>query len=84
VQAFQVLPMLRSLDALYPDFSHWYVNTVVPGVVLGQDALLLAKDGDQVVGVALGKRTPARPNCAVCASCRHTSTPGSACGSTTG
>lgn len=57
VQAFQVLPMLRSLDELYPGFESWYVNTVVPGVVLGKDTLLLAKDGGRVVGVALGKRS---------------------------
>ena len=58
VQAFQVLPLLSSLDALYPGFHDWYVNTVVPGVVVGDDTLLLAKDGSRVVGVALGKRTP--------------------------
>ena len=57
VQAFQVLPMLRSLDDLYPGFESWYVNTVVPGVVLGQDTLLLAKDEGRIVGVALGKKT---------------------------
>lgn len=56
VQAFQVLPMLRSLDELYPGFESWYINTVVPGVVLGNDTLLVAKDGQRVVGVALGKR----------------------------
>ena len=57
IEALNVLPMLSSLDTLYPDFSHWYVNKVVPGVVLGADTLLVAKDGSQLVGVALGKRT---------------------------
>lgn len=58
VHAFLALPLLRSLDAYYPDFEHWYVNTVAPGVVLGQDTLLLASEGSQIVGVALGKRGP--------------------------
>ncbi len=57
VQAFQVLPLLSTLDELYPNFQDWYINTVVPGIVLGTDSLLLAKDGPRVVGVALGKRT---------------------------
>ncbi len=57
VQAFCVLPMLHSLDTLYPGFQDWYVDTVVPGVVLGQDVLLVGKDEGRVVGVALGKRT---------------------------
>ncbi len=56
VSAFSVLPMLRSLDALYPGFDHWYVNTVVPGVVTGDDTLLVAREGARTVGVALGKR----------------------------
>lgn len=57
VQAFQALPLMRSLDDLYPGFEYWYVNTVVPGVVLGRDQLLIAKDAGRIVGVALGKRS---------------------------
>jgi GNAT superfamily N-acetyltransferase len=57
VQAFQALPLMRSLDDLYRGFEYWYVNTVVPGVVLGRDQLLLAKDQGRIVGVALGKRS---------------------------
>lgn len=56
-QTFLALPLLRSLDAYYPDFEHWYVNTVAPGVVTGSDTLLLAWDGPRIAGVALGKRT---------------------------
>ncbi len=56
VQAFQALQVLDSLTALYPGFQDWYVNTVVPGVVLGNDKLLVAREGPRIVGVALGKR----------------------------
>lgn len=58
VQAFMALPLLRSLDGLYPGFESWFINQVVPGVVLGNDVLLLAKDGARVAGIALGKKTP--------------------------
>lgn len=57
VQTFMALPLLRSLNDLYPGFEDWYVNTVAPGVVLGRDTLLVAKDGQHLVGIALGKRT---------------------------
>lgn len=57
-EALLALPMLRSLDAYYPEFSHWYVNTVMPGVVTGKDVLLLARaDEGGIAGIALGKRT---------------------------
>lgn len=55
VEAMNVLPMIKSLDEFYPDLSYWYVNTVVPGLVLGKDVLLLAKKAGRNVGIALGK-----------------------------
>jgi len=58
VEAFNVLPILNSLTELYPDFEYWYVNTMIPGLITGDDVLLLAKEHEQIVGVALGKVTP--------------------------
>lgn len=58
VEAFMAVPLLKSLDELYPDLSYWYTNTVIPGIVLGDDVLLLAKEGGRTMGLALGKRTP--------------------------
>lgn len=57
VDAMLALPLLRTLNQYYPRFDHWYINKVVPGVVLGSDALVVAKDGEHIVGVALGKAT---------------------------
>ncbi len=48
--------LLGGLQALYPDFGHWYTNQVMPGVLVGSDALLVAREGQRVVGVALGKK----------------------------
>lgn len=57
VQALLALPLLASLEPLYPDFQHWYVNTVVPGIALGGDILLIAREGSNVQAIALGKKS---------------------------
>lgn len=49
--------LLDGLDNYYPDFGHWYVNVCVPGVVLGNDRLLMAREGHRLVGLALAKKT---------------------------
>lgn len=49
--------VLDGLDSYYPEFGHWYVNKCLPGIVLGKDVLLVARDKEQIVGVALGKRS---------------------------
>ena len=53
--AFQVLPFIATLDQFYPDVSYWYVNQVVPGLMLGKDKLIIAREGEHIAGVALGK-----------------------------
>lgn len=58
-EAFQILPMVETLDAFYPDVGHWYVSTVIPGLLLGKDKLILAKDNQRIVGFAIGKLTEA-------------------------
>lgn len=53
--AFSVLPFIQSLDQYYPEVSHWYINTVIPGLSLGDDKLIIARDGLNIAGIALGK-----------------------------
>lgn len=48
--------ILEGLDNLYPEFGHWYVNKCLPGILLGSDTLMIARDKHEIVGVALGKR----------------------------
>lgn len=57
VDAWMTLEMLRSLNALYPDFEFWYVNKAMPGILLGRDVLIVAMEKNRIVGVALGKRS---------------------------
>ncbi len=48
--------MLRGLESYYPDFDYWFVNKCIPGIVLGNDTLIVAREHGQIVGVALGKK----------------------------
>lgn len=50
------LPMLENLNAFYPGFACWFQHKVVPGVGRPENVVLLATEGEQLVGVALGKR----------------------------
>lgn len=53
--AILVKGMLDGLDNYYPAFSDWYVNTCMPGILVGRDELIVARDRERVVGAALGK-----------------------------
>jgi N-acetylglutamate synthase-like GNAT family acetyltransferase len=58
VPAMLALPFLRSLDVYYPKVSDWYLNTHVTRTVGGTPTPLVARDAGQLVGIALGKKTP--------------------------
>lgn len=47
--------LLAGLDNYYPEFGHWFTNTCMPGVLVGEDVLVVARERHRVVGVALGK-----------------------------
>ncbi|MBC8737426.1 GNAT family N-acetyltransferase [Paraburkholderia sp. UCT31] len=49
--------MLRNLGGLYPDFEYWFINKCLPGIMVGTDELILARDREHVIGVALGKKS---------------------------
>lgn len=55
VTAFSALPFIQSLNRYYPDIEYWYVNKVVPGLIVGNDKLLVAHDNGNIAGIALGK-----------------------------
>lgn len=58
VEALLAFPFLASIDTYYPGISDWYVNTVVPGG--SESIILLAREHNRVVGMALGKRAEER------------------------
>jgi GNAT superfamily N-acetyltransferase len=51
------LNLLRNVENYYPGFEYWYINKAMPGIMVGEDVLLFAKDNDKCVGVALGKKS---------------------------
>lgn len=53
---YRIYPMVASLDNYYPDFSHWYWNTLVPSTVTADSFVILAEDHGNLVGVALAKQ----------------------------
>lgn len=58
VSAFTALPFIQSLNQYYPDIEYWYVNKVVPGLITGNDKLLIARDSNfNIAGIALGKQS---------------------------
>lgn len=56
IDAVNAYSLLDGMDTLYPDFSYWFKNKVMPGVMVGKDVLMLAREHGQVIGVGLGKR----------------------------
>jgi GNAT superfamily N-acetyltransferase len=48
--------MLAGLENYYPDFEYWFVNSCMPGILVGNDQLILAKEKGDIIGVALSKR----------------------------
>ena len=56
VEALLVLPFIASIDTYYPDICEWYINTVVPGIVISDDILLIAKEKNKVAGICLAKQ----------------------------
>ena len=56
-EAYLSLNLLRNLENFYPGFEYWYVNQVMPGIITGQDVMILAKEHEHIVGVAIGKNT---------------------------
>lgn len=55
IDAMTVFPFLKDLDRYYPDIGDWYVNKVIPGIVQGRDGLIIAKENEIPIGVALYK-----------------------------
>lgn len=55
--ALYAADLISSLDEYYPDIKHWYLNTVLTGIFTGDDRMIIAKEGNMMVGLALGKKT---------------------------
>jgi len=57
-QIMMLLPVIQTLEEVYPDAEHWFINKVAPRVMLGEDIVLVLKsDNGDVAGIAIGKKT---------------------------
>ena len=51
------LKMLEQLENYYPGFQYWFINKALPGVLVGDDLLVVARHKAAIIGVALGKKS---------------------------
>lgn len=47
--------LLKPISKLYPDFNDWYWNKVVPGIIIGNDKIILAEKNSEIIGVSIIK-----------------------------
>ena len=54
---FNVFNLIKPISAFYPDFSNWYWDKVAPGIITGNDKIIIAEKGNELVGVSIIKDT---------------------------
>jgi len=57
-ELFHVYLLLKPISNLYPDFSNWYWDKVVTGVLLGKDKIIIAENKAEIIGVSIIKNSP--------------------------
>lgn len=51
--------MLVDLDKYYPNITHWYTNKVIPGIIVGDEKMIIATENNIIKGFVMGKKTEA-------------------------
>lgn len=52
----QLIPYLKNIENIYPDVEHWYINKVIPRVMLEKDiVLVIYSPENEVAGFAIAK-----------------------------
>lgn len=49
--------LLEPISPMYPKFKDWYWDNVVPGIILGNDKIIIAENKYEIVGVAVIKNS---------------------------
>jgi len=52
---YSAFTLLKPLSALYPDFSNWYFDKVIPGVINGDDEVILIEKNNEIAGISIIK-----------------------------
>lgn len=50
--------VLQPISNFYPEFNSWFWDKVVPGVILGDDKIIMAEKRGELVGISLIKNGP--------------------------
>lgn len=58
IELTQVFEIIRPISNFYPNFNDWYFDKVIPGVILGQDKVIIAEQKNRLVGVSIIKDGP--------------------------
>lgn len=52
---YQAFEVIKPISNFYPNFSDWYWDKVVPGIMLGTDKIIMAEKRGELVGISLIK-----------------------------
>jgi len=53
---YQAFNILLHISELYPGFNEWYWDKVVPGIINGQDKMIIAENRGELVGISIIKK----------------------------
>jgi len=52
---YSVYQTIKPISEFYPNFSSWYWDKVVTGIMLGDDKIIMAEKNNELVGIAIIK-----------------------------
>lgn len=53
----ETFKIIEKIGNYYPDFRNWYFDKVIPGVLLNEDEIFVAKKKDIIIGTAIIKNS---------------------------
>ena len=63
VELHKLKQSLLDLNQYYPDFAHWYMNKVIPSVILNNDEVILAMRHNEIAGISIVKQSEKKLRC---------------------
>lgn len=52
---YSIFQTIKPIGNFYPNFSSWYWDKVATGIILGDDKIIMAENGNDLVGVSILK-----------------------------
>ena len=54
---YAVFKTIAPISLFYPNFKNWFWDKVVPGIITGEDEIIIAEDKNELVGISIIKKT---------------------------